>query len=121
MPFGLCKIAFEKKGKKQYNKKKACGILLRKSSGSRTLFILTKQREKQRKRIQSACVCQALHFMLKEDAAKPMEEEAEKYKKSLERRRTRYKITEEAARPDGPVLIRIIKQCSQSPAGSCLD
>ena len=32
-----------------------------------------------------------------------MEEEAEKYKKSLERRRTRYKITEEAARPDGPL------------------
>ena len=103
-----------------------CGILLRKSSGSRTLFILTKQREKQRKRIQPACICQTLHFMLKEDAAhpyaaKPMEEEAEKDKKSLERRRTRYKITEEAARPDGPVLIRIIKQCSQSPAGSYLD
>ena len=78
------------------------------------------------KRIQSACICQTLHFMLKEDvehsyAVKLVEEEVEKYKKSLERHHTRYKITEETTQPDGSVLIRIIKQYNQSPTGSYLD
>ena len=49
------------------------------------------------KRIKEACICQTLHFMLKEDvghdyAVKLVKEEIEKYKASLERTRTKYKI-----------------------------
>ncbi|HIU32378.1 MAG TPA: hypothetical protein IAB66_09470, partial [Candidatus Caccousia avistercoris] len=45
------------------------------------------------KRIQSACICQTLHFMLKEDvgrdyAVSMVKEEVEKYKHSLEKNRT---------------------------------
>ena len=43
------------------------------------------------KRIKAACICQTLHFMLKEDAehdwaVKQVEQEVEQYKKTLERR-----------------------------------
>ena len=45
------------------------------------------------KRIKSACICQTLYFMLKEDveqsyAAQLVKKEVEKYKQSLERNRT---------------------------------
>lgn len=78
------------------------------------------------KRIQAACICQTLHFMLKEDlghedAAKLVREEVEHYKKTLERNRTQYKILDEAEQPDGSVIIRIIKQYNSSPVGQYLD
>ena len=45
------------------------------------------------KRIKAACICQTLHFMLKEDAehdwaVKQVEQEVEQYKKTLDRNRT---------------------------------
>lgn len=78
------------------------------------------------KRIQAACICQTLHFMLKEDlghddAAKLVREEVVHYKKTLERNRTQYKILDEAEQPDGSVIIRIIKQYNSSPVGQYLD
>lgn len=78
------------------------------------------------KRIQAACICQTLHFMLKEDlghddAAKLVQEEVAHYKKTLERNRTQYKILDEAEQPDGSVIIRIIKQYNSSPVGQYLD
>lgn len=78
------------------------------------------------KRIQAACICQTLHFMLKEDlgrddAAKLVREEVAHYKKTLERNRTQYKILDEAEQPDGSVIIRIIKQYNSSPVGQYLD
>ena len=78
------------------------------------------------KRIQAACICQTLHFILKEDIAHEMavrqvQEEVAHYKRTLERNRTQYKIIEETTQPDGSVIIRIIKQYNQSPVGNYLD
>lgn len=78
------------------------------------------------KRIQSACICQTLHFMLKEDAehqwaAQQVRAEVEHYKKMLERNRVKHKIIEETVQPDDSVIIRVIKQYNQSPVGNYLD
>lgn len=78
------------------------------------------------KRIKEACVCQTLHFLLKEDvehscAVRLVKEEVEHYKKTLERNRTRYKIVEEIEQPDGSMLVKVIKQYNASPVGSYLD
>ena len=78
------------------------------------------------KRIQSACICQTLHFMLKEDvvhdyAVQLVKEEVEKYIRRLERNRTIYKIVEQTEQPDGSVIIKIIKQYNASPVGNYLD
>lgn len=74
------------------------------------------------KRIKAACICQTLHFMLKEDIAHDLavhqvQEEVTHYKHTLERNRTLYKIIEETTQPDGSVIIQIIKQYNQSPVG----
>lgn len=78
------------------------------------------------KRIKAACICQTIHFMLKEDVAHEeavllVKREVEQYKKRLDQNGTRYKIVEEMDQPDGSVLIKIIKQYNSSPVGSYLD
>ena len=77
------------------------------------------------KRVKAACICQALHFILKEDleqnlARRSVQEEVEYYKKGLDRNGTRYKIVEETTQSDGSVIIKIIKQYNQSPVGDYL-
>ena len=77
------------------------------------------------KRIKAACICQTLHFMLKEDAeqhwaAKQIQEEVAHYKQGLERNHTQYKIVEESTQPDGSVILKIIKQYNASPIGDYL-
>ena len=78
------------------------------------------------KRIQSACICQTLHFILKEDlphdhAARLVKEEVEKYKATLDRKRTKYKIVEQTVQPDDSIIIKIIKQSNMNPVGNYLD
>ncbi len=78
------------------------------------------------KRIKAACICQTLHFMLKEDiaheqAVKLVQEELAQYRRTLERNRTQYKIIEEQTQPDGSILIKVIKQYNASPVGNYLD
>jgi len=78
------------------------------------------------KRIKAACICQTLHFLMKEDAerqwaAKQVQSEVENYKKGLERNRTRYKILEETVQPDGSVILKVIKQYNTAPVGDYLD
>lgn len=78
------------------------------------------------KRIQSACICQTLHFQLKDGeehayATKKVQEEVEHYKKSLERGRTQYRILEETVQPDDSIVIKIVKQYNQSPVGDYLN
>lgn len=78
------------------------------------------------KRVKAACICQTLHFMLKDDlghdyAVKLVKEEAEKYKASLDKNRTKYKIVSEETQSDGSVMIKIIKQYNTSPVGDYLD
>ena len=62
------------------------------------------------KRVKAACICQTLHFMLKDDlghdyAVQLVKAEVKKYKDSL----------------DGSVMIKIIKQYNTSPVGDYLD
>lgn len=78
------------------------------------------------KRIKAACICQTLHFMLKEDvehewAVKQVQQEVEHYKKQLERNRIRHKILEEKVQEDGSVIIKVVKQYNASPVGAYLD
>ena len=52
------------------------------------------------KRVKAACICQTLHFQLKEDvehnyAVKLVQEEVAHYKASMERNKTKYRILEE--------------------------
>ena len=78
------------------------------------------------KRVKAACICQTLHFMLKDDlghdyAVKLVNEEVAKYKASLDKNRIRYKLISEETQPDGSVMIKIIKQYNTSPVGDYLD
>lgn len=78
------------------------------------------------KRIKAACICQTLHFMLKEDvdhdyAVKLVNDEVEHYKKSLERNRTQYKIIDETVQGDGSIILKVKKQYNASPVGDYLD
>lgn len=77
------------------------------------------------KRVKAACICQTLHFMLKEEvehdwAVKQVREELEHYKSSLERNCTQYKIIEEVVQPDGSIIVKVIKQYNASPVGDYL-
>ena len=78
------------------------------------------------KRVKAACICQTLHFLLKDDlghdyAVQLVKAEVKKYKDSLDGNRTKYKIVSEETQPDGSVMIKIIKQHNTSPVGDYLD
>lgn len=78
------------------------------------------------KRIQAACICQTLHFQLKEDLAQPLavrqvQQEVEQYKHTLDRNRTRYRILEETTQPDGSIVVKVVKQYNSSPVGDYLN
>lgn len=78
------------------------------------------------KRIKAACICQTLHFALKEDAdhdyaVRMAKEEVKHYKQTLDRNHTKYKIIDETTEEDGSIMLRIIKQYNQSPVGNYLD
>ena len=66
------------------------------------------------KRVKAACICQTLHFMLKDDlprdvAALKVQEEVAQYKRGLERNSIAYKLVAEEAQEDGSMIIKIIK------------
>jgi len=74
------------------------------------------------KRIQSACICQTLHFQLKDGISnsfniRAVQEEVKHYKELLDRHRTPYQIEEERTEKDGSVIIRIRRQYNNSPVG----
>ncbi|MBO5219413.1 MAG: hypothetical protein J6C52_08285 [Clostridia bacterium] len=78
------------------------------------------------KRVKAACICQTLHFLLKEDipheaAARQVAEEAANYKASLEKGGVKYRILSEEKQPDDSIIIKIKKQYSTSPVGDYLD
>lgn len=78
------------------------------------------------KRIKSACICQTIHFMLKDGISNDFNKrqvlaEVENYKNSLEKNKTQHKIVEETLQDDGSVIIRIIKQYNASPVGDYLN
>ena len=78
------------------------------------------------KRIQSACICQTLHFMLKEElphdeALRQLTHEVAHYKETLECNRVKYRILEETPLEDGSIIVKVIKQYNQSPVGDYLN
>ncbi len=77
------------------------------------------------KRVKAACICQTLHFMLKEDvdhdyACKLVQQEVEMYQKGLERNHTQYKIVETLPQEDGSIMLKVIKQYNACPVGDYL-
>ncbi len=78
------------------------------------------------KRVKAACICQTLHFMLKDGvehdlAVQQVKADVEHYKKTLERNRTLYRIVEQTTQPDGSIVVRVIKQYNTSPVGDYLE
>ena len=78
------------------------------------------------KRVKAACICQTLHFILKEDVAHDyavslVKQEVAQYQKGLDQHHTQYRIVEETEQPDGSIMIKIIKQYNSSPVGNYLD
>ena len=78
------------------------------------------------KRIKAACICQTLHFPLKEDtepvlAQRLVQDEVAAYRKRLEASGAKYRILSEKRQTDGSVILRIKKQYNQSPVGDYLD
>lgn len=74
------------------------------------------------KRIQAACICQTLHFQLKDGISntfniRAVQEEVKRYKESLNRSRTKYQILEETTQQDGSVVMKLMKQYNSSPVG----
>ena len=78
------------------------------------------------KRITAACICQTLHFLLKEDtepalAQRLVQDEVAAYRKRLEVSGAKYRILSEEQQTDGSMILRIKKQYNQSPVGDYLD
>jgi hypothetical protein len=78
------------------------------------------------KRIKAACICQTLHFMLKDGeeqqlALEHVKQEVENYKRTMDRSGTKYRIIEETTQPDGSIMMKVIKQYNSSPVGNYLD
>lgn len=78
------------------------------------------------KRVKAACICQTLHFTLKEEieherAVRLVQDEFEAYKKTLERNHTPYKIVEEIPQEDGSLIVKVIKAYNYSPVGDYLN
>lgn len=77
------------------------------------------------KRIQSACLEQTLHFILKEDlghgeAAAAVRKEVDLYKRKLDQSRTQYRIVEETVQPDDSIIVKIKKQYNHHSCGAYL-
>lgn len=68
------------------------------------------------KRVKSGCILQTLVFMQKEDCGfnrdvqlRYNREEVEKYKKELEKNKTRYQIKNIAEQDDGSIIVHVKK------------
>lgn len=78
------------------------------------------------KRVKAACICQTLHFLLKEDtdpvlAQRLVQDEVAAYRKRLDVSGVRYRILSEERQTDSSVILKIKKQYNQSPVGDYLD
>lgn len=78
------------------------------------------------KRVKAACICQTLHFLLKDgidhnDAVALVRREVEHYRMRMEENRIKYKIVEEQEQPDGSIIIKVIRQYNSTPVGEYLN
>lgn len=78
------------------------------------------------KRIKAACLEQTIHFQIKEDlvphetAVRLMHDEYAGYKSQLDRKGTKYVITEEQTQPDDSIIIKIKRQYNTYDCGDYL-
>lgn len=78
------------------------------------------------KRVKAACICQTLHFALKDGvsrdyAVSQVKQEVDQYKKELEHNHTQYRIVEQKEQPDGSIIVKIVKQYNSAPVGDYLN
>ena len=78
------------------------------------------------KRIKYACLEQTIHFQLKDDlpheeAARLVRQEADHYRRSLERKGIRYRIEAEEVQEDDSIILKVRKQYNEHPVGHYLD
>ena len=78
------------------------------------------------KRVKAACICQTLHFQLKEDvehnyAVKRVREEVAHYQATMDRNHTKYRILEEIPQEDGSILVKVIKQYNACHVGDYMN
>lgn len=78
------------------------------------------------KRILSACIEKTIHFQLKEGlehdaAAGEVRSEVARYRASLDRNQTQYKLLDESVQPDGSVVLTLKMQYNNTPVGNYLD
>ncbi len=79
------------------------------------------------KRVKSACITQTIHFTNMEKKGneygkQKVQEEVARYKKRLDRERTRYKIITEEIQEDGSVIMEIVKEYGNNKSvGNYLD
>ena len=67
------------------------------------------------KRVKAACICQTLHFQLKDglehsEAVQQVRVEVDRYKRGMVRNGTLFKIKEETVQPDGSLMVELKKQ-----------
>jgi len=77
------------------------------------------------KRIQSACLLQTIHFILKEDidralAVEEVRAECEAYKASLERKHIPHCVESEETLDDGSIIVRVRRQYNSYDTGDYL-
>ena len=89
-------------------------------------FIFLKGWYERMKRVKAACICQTLHFLLKEgidhdDAVALVRREVEHYRRRMEENRIKYKIVEEQEQPDGSIVVKVMRQYNSTSVGDYLD
>ena len=79
------------------------------------------------KRIKAACITQTIHFSNVEGKGseygkRKVQEEVTRFKKRMDRERTRYKILSEEVQEDGSVMMEIVKEYGNNKSvGNYLD
>lgn len=78
------------------------------------------------KRIKAACITQTILFTNvegkgKEYGQRKIQEEITRYKKRMDREKTKYKVISEEIQEDGSVLMEIIREYNNKSVGNYLD
>lgn len=78
------------------------------------------------KRVNAACLCQTLHFELKDGVAKSIaahavRDEVAAYKSQLQRSGSKFQIVSEEQLSDGSFTLKVKKQVNSHPTGEYMD
>lgn len=78
------------------------------------------------KRIEAACITQTILFTntegkSREYTERKIQEEITRYKRRLDRQRTKYKVISEEIQEDGSVLVEIVREYNNKSVGTYFD